>query len=205
MSSWIASQILRLLGWQLVGQLPDAKKFVLVTVPHTSNWDFMYLYLASKILGVRIYWMGKEELFKGPLGPISRALGGVPVRRSRSSNMVQQMAQAFAEQDDLVLAIPPEGTRGYTDYWKSGFYYIALEAGVPIVLGFVDYARKRAGFGPTIIPSGDVSVDMDIARAFYADIQGKFPLDKSRIRLRVEDEIQASSAVEEEAREDSAA
>ena len=188
MVSWLASQILRLLGWQLVGSPPEAKKFVLVTVPHTSNWDFMYLYLASKITGIRIQWMGKEDLFKGPLGPISRALGGIPVKRSRSTNMVQQMAQAFAERDELALAIPPEGTRHYTDYWKSGFYYIAMEAGVPICLGFVDYGRKRAGFGPIFTPSGDISADMDIARSFYADIQGKFPAEKSRIRLKAEDE-----------------
>jgi 1-acyl-sn-glycerol-3-phosphate acyltransferase len=102
--------------------------------------------------------------------------------------MVQQMAQAFAERDELVLAIPPAGTRHYTEYWKSGFYYIAQAANVPIVLGFVDYARKQAGFGPHFHPSGDVSADMDIARAFYADIQGKYPDDKSRPRLKGEDQ-----------------
>lgn len=191
MSAWIASKLLNLLGWQLVGQLPQPRKVVVVAAPHTSNWDFMYLLLVSKMLGVRIHWMGKEELFKGPLGPIARALGGIPVKRSHSTNMVQQMAQAFAEREELVLAIPPAGTRGHTDYWKSGFYYIAREAGVPIVLGFVDYGRKRVGFGPSFHPSDDVSADMDLVRAFYADIQGKFPAEKSIPRLRVEDAIQA--------------
>ncbi len=186
MSKWLANLMLRLLGWELVGQLPDTRKIVLVAAPHTSNWDFMYLFLVSKSLGVRINWMGKEELFKGPMGPISRALGGIPVRRGQSMNMVQQMAQAFAERDSMLLAVPPAGTRHKTDYWHSGFYYIALEAGVPITLGFVDYGRKKVGFGPTFTPTGNVKADMDIARAFYADIEGKFPDEKSTVQLKQE-------------------
>ncbi len=188
MSAWIASNFLKLLGWQIVGQLPETHKIVLITVPHTSNWDFMYMYLVSKVLGVRIRWMGKEELFKGPLGPISRALGGIPVKRSHSTNMVAQMIQAFQERDELILAVPPAATRSKSDYWRSGFYYIAMGAQVPITMGFLDYPSKRAGFGPTIVPSGDIKADMDKIRAFYADIQGKFPEDKSVIRLKAEEE-----------------
>ena len=186
MSKWLASKLLNLLGWELVGQLPETRKFVLVAAPHTSNWDFLYMYLVAKILGIPINWMGKEELFKGPMGPLSRALGGIAVKRGQSMNMVQQMAQAFAERDVLVLAVPPAGTRHKTNYWHSGFYYIAMEAGVPVVLGFVDYGRKRVGFGPSFMPSGDVKADMDIARAFYADIQGKFPDEKSTVQLKSE-------------------
>ncbi len=193
MSAWLAAKLLNLFGWEFVGQLPEPRKVVVVAAPHTSNWDFMYLLLVSNILGVRIRWMGKEELFKGPMSFISRALGGIPVKRSRSTNMVQQMAQAFAQRDELVLVIPPAGTRRHTDYWRSGFYYIAKESGAPIVLGFVDYGRKRVGFGPSFHPTGDISADMDFIRAFYADIQGKHPAEKSEPRLRVEDDVQAAA------------
>ncbi len=187
MSSWLAKHFLNLLGWQIVGQLPESHRLVLITVPHTSNWDFMYLHLVSKILGVHIRWMGKEELFRGPLGPISRALGGIPVKRSRSTNMVAQMIQAFQEHDELILAVPPAATRSKSDYWRSGFYHIAMGAQVPITMGFLDYQRKRAGFGPSFIPTGDIKADMDKIRAFYADIQGKFPDHKSVIRLKQEE------------------
>ncbi len=186
MRAWLANHFLKLLGWQVVGQPPEPPKAVIIAAPHTSNWDFMFLYLVSSVMGVRIHWMGKEELFKGPLGPISRTLGGIPVKRSRSSNMVQQMAQAFAEKDELLLAVPPAATRRKTEYWKSGFYYIAKEAGAPITLGFVDYGKKRTGLGPSFIPSGDIKADMDFIRSFYADIQGKFPDNKSVIRLKSE-------------------
>lgn len=188
MSAWLAKHFLNLLGWQIVGQLPEKHRLVLITVPHTSNWDFMYMYLISKVLGVRIRWMGKEELFQGPLGRISRALGGIPVKRSRSTNLVAQMIQAFQDNDELILAVPPAATRSKSEYWRSGFYHIAMGAGVPVTMGFLDYPRKQAGFGPSFVPTGDIKADMDKIRAFYADIQGKFPEDKSVIRLKAEDE-----------------
>ncbi len=188
MRAWLATKFLHLMGWRFVGRLPADRKAVVVAAPHTSNWDFLFLFLVSNILGVRLYWMGKEELFRGPLGPIARALGGIPVKRSRSTNLVQQMVDAFARRRELVLVIPPAGTRRHTDYWKSGFYHIARAAHVPIVLGFVDYGRNQAGFGPIFTPSGEISADMDFIRSFYADIQGKFPAEKSRIRLKAEDE-----------------
>jgi len=194
MRAWLANHFLKLIGWQVIGQPPDPPKSVIIAAPHTSNWDFMYLYLVASMMGVRIYWMGKEELFKGILGPISRTLGGIPVKRNHSANMVQQMAQAFSEKDEMLLAVPPAATRRKTDFWKSGFYYIALEAGVPITLGFVDYGKKQAGLGPSFIPSGDLKTDMDFIRAFYADIQGKFPQNKSVIRLKQEDEQSVNSA-----------
>lgn len=188
MRAWLQKLYLSLSGWQIVGQVPEGGKAVVVAAPHTSNWDFLYLYLLSKTLGTRIYWMGKEELFTGLLGPISRRLGGIPVKRSRSMNMVAQMVQAFAERDQLLLVVPPAATRRKTDYWKSGFYHIARGADVPVVLGFVDYGRKQAGLGPSFKLTGDVQADMDKIRAFYADIQGKFPQQKSVIRLKMEDE-----------------
>jgi len=185
---WISLHILKLFGWKVVGKRPDARRYVLIAAPHTSNLDFFIMYPATKVLDIKINWMGKASLFRGPLGPIVRALGGIPVRRDIRSNMVEQMAQALREADDMGLLIPVAGTRKKTPYWKSGFYYIALQADVPVALGFLDYARKEAGIGPVIRLTGDVKADMDKIRAFYKDIQGRFPHEKSVVRLKVEDE-----------------
>ncbi|MCH8891225.1 MAG: 1-acyl-sn-glycerol-3-phosphate acyltransferase, partial [Myxococcales bacterium] len=133
-------------------------------------------------------WSGKHTVFWWPLGPILRALGGVPVRRDRSEQVVEQIVRIFDEAETLFLAITPEGTRSYTPYWKSGFYRIAKAAGVPIQLGFVDYARRRGGYGPAFMPSDDVRADMDKIRAFFADKVARHPDQTSEIRLREEDE-----------------
>jgi 1-acyl-sn-glycerol-3-phosphate acyltransferase len=166
MRAWFTKLYLALSGWQIVGQVPEGGKAVVVAAPHTSNWDFLYLYLLSQTLGIQIRWMGKEELFKGVVGHFSRRLGGIPVKRSRSMNLVAQMVQAFEQREQLLLVVPPAATRRKTDYWKSGFYHIARGADVPVVLGFVDYGRKRAGFGPSFKLTGDVRADMDRIRAF---------------------------------------
>ena len=183
-SAKLAKRFLKLIGWQVVGPAPDIPKYVLISAPHTSNFDFFYMFLVSRIFGIRIQFMGKASLFRGPLGPISRALGGVPVSRNSRQNLVAQMVQAFNERDSLILSVPPAGTRKKTQYWKSGFYYIALGAQVPLVCGFVDYGRKRVGVGPTIMPTGDTEADLDKIRDFYADITGKHPEGKSIIAFR---------------------
>jgi len=184
LSAKISESILKLLGWQIVGLAPDIPKYVLIAAPHTSNFDFFYMFLVSKVFGIRIQAMTKASLFRGPLGPFSRAVGGIPVQRNSRQNLVAQMVQAFDERDSLILAVPPAGTRKRTSYWKSGFYYIALEAQVPLVCGFVDYGRKRVGVGPTIMPSGDTDADLDKIRNFYADITGKHPEEKSDIAFK---------------------
>jgi len=173
-------------GWKTEGARPAAAKYVLIAAPHTTNWDLFYLLAHAWFLGVKVSWMGKQSLFRGPMGRVMRALGGIPVRRDRRSNLVDQMAEAFDENEALVLTVPAEGTRSYVPYWKSGFYYIALQARVPIVLGYLDYARKRGGLGPELIPTGDVRNDMDEVRAFYADIAGKYPESFGEIRLKEE-------------------
>ena len=132
---------------------------------------------------------GKEELFRGASGVLMRALNGISVRRGRRENVVQQMARAFAERDELYLLIAPEGTRKRVDYLKSGFYQIARAANVPIWPGFVDYERKRSGVGPLVYPSGDVKKDMDALRAFYREnAAGRHPELTGRFRLPEEDE-----------------
>ena len=132
--------------------------------------------------------MGKHTLFKPPFGWFMRWMGGVAVDRRANHNVVDQMAKELRERESLILAVPAEGTRKYVDYWKSGFYYIAQQAGVPIILGFLDYEKKVGGFGPALMPSGDIRADMDKIREFYKDIKGKRPEYFGRIRLRAEEE-----------------
>ncbi len=130
--------------------------------------------------------MGKHVLFRPPLGWLMRKAGGIPVRRDRSNKLVDQMAREFENRDALVLVVPAEGTRGYVPHWKSGFYHIARLAEVPILLGYLDYARKRGGFGSVVRPTGDVRHDMAEIRAFYADKVGKYPDQFGEVRLKEE-------------------
>lgn len=166
---------LKLNGWRIEGALPpSSRKAVLIAAPHTSNWDLPYTLMVAFCLGLRIYWLGKASLFRWPFGPVMRWLGGVAVDRSRSNNLVASAAAAIAAaQGPLQLVVPPEGTRGKTRHWKTGFYFIALEARVPIVLAYMDYARKVSGLGPAFVPSGDVDKDMVEIKRFYAGFRGR--------------------------------
>ena len=159
---------------------------MLIAAPHTSNWDLAYLLALAAIFDIRVSWMGKHTLFLPPLGWLMRRVGGIPIVRHRSGNMVEQMARAFEESEDLALVVPAEGTRGYVAHWKSGFYHIARSASVPIVLGYLDYTRRRGGFGPALLPGGDVRSDMDEIRDFYADKAAKFPEQFGEVRLKEE-------------------
>ena len=165
----------RLTGWTGGGSLPaHAAKSVLIAAPHTSNWDLPYTLMLAFSLRLRVYWMGKQSLFRAPFGGVMRWLGGIPVNREQSSNLVASSAQAMrAAKGPMQLIVPPEGTRGKTRHWKTGFYFIAQEAGVPIVLAFVDYGRKVGGLGPVFEPTGDLERDMADIKAFYAPIKGK--------------------------------
>lgn len=188
MKEAIGNAYLKLHGWSIGGAVPTAKKYVLIAAPHTSNWDFPFTIALAFSLGVDIRWMGKDDLFKGPLGPLYRSLGGIAVDRGNRTNMVDRMVELFAQNDELVLTVPAEGTRGKGEYWKSGFYHIARRAGVPIALGYLDFARKRGGIGPLVYPTGDVKRDMDTIRAFYRDIGPLKPENFTLPRLREEDE-----------------
>ncbi len=185
---WLAQMFFRLRGWEYIGTKPEARKFVAVGAPHTSNWDFVILLAVSSHFGFKPKTIGKETLVRGPFGPLMTRLGIIPLRRDSGQGMVEQMARAFAEATDLALVLAPEGTRGAEPYWRSGFYQIALAAGVPIVPARVDAARKQAGLGPAFVPTGDVTADMDRLREFYAGAVGFKPGGESTIRLREEDE-----------------
>lgn len=179
--------VLSVFGWQKAGQVPRAKNIVIIAAPHTTNWDFIFLLAAAYSFGISVNWLGKDSLFRSPLGPILRYLGGVPVDRSKRNNLVQSLSAQIEHGSGIALVIPPSGTRRKTEHWKSGFYRIAEAAQIPLVCGYLDYQKKEAGLGPAFLPS-DLSRDMNRIREFYEPIVGKYPENKSRIRLREEDQ-----------------
>jgi 1-acyl-sn-glycerol-3-phosphate acyltransferase len=183
----LALAFLKLTGWKIEGERPTPTSFVMIAAPHTSNWDFPYLLAFAAVFDLRISWMGKHALFTPPLGWIMRALGGVPIERHRTRKTVNVMAGAFAADPGLILVVPTEGTRARVDYWKSGFYHIAISAKVPIVASYLDFGQRRGGFGPPLEPSGDVVRDMQVLRDFYAPMAGKFADQFGPVRLREED------------------
>ncbi len=183
MKQALARRILAATGWSIEGVPPEQRRFVLIAAPHTSNWDFPLMLLYAAAFGIKVRWLAKDSLFWAPLGWLMRAMGGIPVVRNRNHNQVESMRRIFASQDELVLVIPTEGTRSYTPYWKSGFYRIAQAAGVPIVPSYLDYSKKRGGFGPAVMPSDSMTADMDIFRQFYAPMRGKFPRLFGPVRL----------------------
>ena len=181
---WLAKAGLRLFGWRLVGTPLDIPKYVLIGAPHTSGWDLLVLVAAAFALQTKISWMGKKGLFETPYGWFLKILGGLPIDRSGSHSYVQQVTQKFRDADQLVLVIAPEGTRKKAEFWKSGFYYIALNANVPIAFAFVDYKRKMTGQLMGLMPSGDIEADMKIIRDFYQEMNGKYPEKFGKIQIR---------------------
>lgn len=186
----IGRALLGLFGWSVEERLPSAPRYVCIGAPHTSNWDLPVGLAAMLALGLPPRWVGKHTLFRPPLGPVMRALGGVPVDRTVSQDFVGQVVDRFrlAEErgERFVLVIAPEGTRSPAPRWKTGFYHIARQAGVPIALGYADYRKRRTGVGGWIEPSGDLEEDMEELRRFYADRTGKRPGNQGPIRASAE-------------------
>lgn len=170
-----SSLYLKCAGWRLTGDIPSAHRFVMIAAPHTSNWDLPMTLALVFAFRLKVYFLAKHTLFRPPFGSFLRWLGGIPVDRSKANNFVERAAELFSAHDDLILIVPPEGTRKQVRFWKSGFYHIACGANVPIVLGFIDFKHKVAGFGGTYIPSGNFDADLMEIQAFYAGITGKNP------------------------------
>ena len=191
--AWIGRTCLALGGWRVVGVRPEANQYVLIGAPHTSNWDFLLTMLYGMALGIWPAWIGKHTMFRFPLGVFFRALRGIPVVRGTPKNLVKQLAAQFSSRDQLVLLMPPEGTRSRSAYWKSGFYFVARGAHVPVAMGFLDYARREGGIGPLLHPGNDLHADMEKLRTFYGGKLGRFPHLQGPIRLSVEDEHLADS------------
>ena len=167
--------VLKLTGWKVEGQLPDdVKKAVVIAAPHTTNWDMPFSLMMAFKLRLPVYWMGKKTIFKFPFGPLMRWMGGIPVERSRSTNMVDSTVELFNQHDNLLIMMAPEGTRAQVQEWKSGFYHMANGAQVPIVLAYIDYKQKRGGIGPLYQTSGDYAKDLQEIKAFYEPFRGKY-------------------------------
>ena len=168
----LATALLGISGWRVVGALPNERKYVLIGAPHTSNWDFVLMLLAVLRVGMDVHWLGKSSLFPSVAGSFMRWLGGIAVDRSKNNNLVAQLVDLFHARDELVVLIPPEGTRSKVERWKSGFYHVAAGADVPILLGFIDASRKQIGFGPLFQPSGDYESDLPKIQNFYRGKHG---------------------------------
>jgi 1-acyl-sn-glycerol-3-phosphate acyltransferase len=159
----------------IVGKPPTVKKYIIVVAPHTSNWDFFIFVLLKFHFKLKVNFIGKHTIFIGPIGWLLRKMGGIPVVRSKSHNVVDSIVTAFKQNQEMIFALSPEGTRSYKNHWKSGFYHIALNADVPIQLCYLDKKTLSLGFGPLIKLSGDRESDMDLISKFYSTKQGIRP------------------------------
>ncbi|MEI6826895.1 MAG: lysophospholipid acyltransferase family protein [Desulfuromonadales bacterium] len=164
---------LKVTGWKLMIEAPVARRSVVIAAPHTSNWDMPMGLAIVFACRLKVYFLAKHTLFIPPFGTVLRWLGGLPVDRSKAHNFVEQAVELFSVHEDLVLVIPPEGTRKRVSNWKSGFYHIAHGAQVPLSFGFIDFRRKVAGFGGTFVPTGNYDADLVEIQTFYAGITGK--------------------------------
>ncbi|GAB3768751.1 1-acyl-sn-glycerol-3-phosphate acyltransferase [Nocardioides ginsengisegetis] len=180
----LARLLLRLARWQAVGRPPV--KGVLVGAPHTSNWDWVLTMLLAWVNDVQIRLLVKKEFFRGPLGPLLRATGGVPLDRQSPGATIRELLAEADEHEAFLLGIAAEGTRSKGDYWKGGFLRISQQTGLPVTMAFLDAPSRTVGFGPTFTPSGDVVADMDRVRTFYADKRGIRPELFTPPRLREE-------------------
>ncbi len=165
----------RMRGWKAQGTPPPGGRYVLIAAPHTSNWDFVYFLGLINELGIDAHFMAKDSLFRWPMGGFMRDMGGISVDRSARRNVVEAMIAEFARRDRFALTIAPEGTRSAVQQWRTGFYHIALGAGVPLVIGMMDYAKRTGGLGPSIMPTGNYKADMQQVAEIYRSVTPKHP------------------------------
>lgn len=168
MKKLLSKIFLKVTGWEMVGEVPEGvKKAVLVCAPHTSNWDFPYALAAFYMVDLKLNYFIKKSWFFFPMNLFFKSTGGVPVDRTKKSGLVEEMTKILKESEEMIVAVPAEGTRSWVPKWKTGFYHIASGANVPILIGFIDYKEKKVGFGPMLHPSGDFNNDMLMIQEFY--------------------------------------
>ncbi|TXB70132.1 1-acyl-sn-glycerol-3-phosphate acyltransferase [Phaeodactylibacter luteus] len=182
MGKRLAQLLLRLSGWTLNPNIPDeVQHCIIIAAPHTSNWDIYFARLGFYIMGVPLKFTIKKEWMRWPLGLLIGALGGMGIDRKPRADTGERpsytdiMAELLGKHDKIAMMVTPEGTRSKRDRWKTGFYYAALKAGAPICLGYLDYAKKEAGVGAPVYPTGDIEADMKKIMDFYRHIPGKYP------------------------------
>jgi 1-acyl-sn-glycerol-3-phosphate acyltransferase len=169
----LGTAVLRVLGWRIEGVIPDVPKLVLIAAPHTSNWDFVVGIAGKLALRLHVMWLGKDSLFKPPFGRIMRTLGGVPVDRAASHDVVRQVVDEFARRERMILGLAPEGTRKPVPRWRTGFYHIAHGAGVPIVPVALNWADRAIQIGQPFTTTGNVDADIDELRRRFSGIRGR--------------------------------
>ena len=177
MKKILAQLFLKSKGWTIFSTIPkEIKKAVVISAPHTSGWDFIIGRAAFYSKGIRhIHFLIKKEMFRFPLGGALRSMGAIAIDRGKNNTTIQLVSKMFAEHENFLLLITPEGTRSYSEHWKKGFYHIAVNANVPIVLTYIDYGKKEGGFGPVLYPSGDFEKDFKFITDFYKDMTAKYP------------------------------
>jgi len=172
---FISILFLKSARWRKMGRLPDLPKYVMIGAPHTSNWDAPIAIAIVFAFRLKAYWLGKHTAFRWPFRGLLKWFGGIPIDRTKSTDVVTQMVEEMKKRAELVLLLAPEGTRKKVTRWKTGFYHIAVGAGVPIVLSFLDYARKEGGLGPVFYPTGHFEADMAEILRFYSTVTGRHP------------------------------
>jgi len=179
----VARFLLWLGGWTAVGTVPKLHKAVLIAAPHTSNWDGFWAIVYKIHVGLDLRWFVKDSMFWFPMGALLRSFGAIPLDRKRAKSAVSEAIAAFDENEYFYFGLAPEGTRGLTNGWKSGFYRIAEGANVPVVIGFLDYGKRRLGIGPAVTLTGDKQADLGILQSFYSSISGRWPDKASPVEL----------------------
>jgi 1-acyl-sn-glycerol-3-phosphate acyltransferase len=180
----VAAWMLRRIGWRVVLAQPVPARCVVVFYPHTSNWDFPIGLLGKWTVGIHFRWVGKDTLFRGPWRRVFERWGGIPVNRRMSTGFIDQLVELIRREADCRIVIAPEGTRSRTDHWRSGFYHLALAAGVPVALAFIDYPTRRVGVGGFVELTGDRTADLARIAALYAGATGRRPELQGPIRLK---------------------
>lgn len=171
--SWL---VLKLGGWKVVNIAPATGSYLIIAAPHTSNWDFPIGIAMAFHLRVKVYFIGKHTLFSGIKGPFMRWLGGIPLNRESSQNFVEASIETYANNENLIFAIAPEGTRTSVKRWKTGFYHMARGADIPIALAYFDFATRTGGIGKMLTTTQDMDADMQVIEDFYRPMVGKNPI-----------------------------
>jgi 1-acyl-sn-glycerol-3-phosphate acyltransferase len=175
LSRAIGRSLLLALRWQIKGKVHNAPKFVMILAPHTSLWDFYIGFAAKLAVGLHSSWLVSSAYTWWPLGIVLRRLGGVPIYQHGSHNLVSQLVESFNKNDRMMVTLFPEGTRKKVEKWKTGFWYIASQAGIPIQLVSFDYEKRIVECGPVIIPSNNIEADMKTIQEFYKNVQARYP------------------------------
>ena len=196
---WFGIFYFWLTGWKLKGVMPDDPRLLIIAAPHTSNWDGWNLIITSWIAQVNLRWVVKEEFTKGVTGPFVKWTGGLGIKRDKSRHLVDQIAGIITEADDLLLLIAPEGTRKKTDHWRTGFYWIAHKADVPMIASRMDYSTKTISFTGPFYATGDIETDIQPIFATYEEVSGLHPEREGDKRIALKDEQPAKAQWWEEA------